>query len=75
MQFRRIPLLSAMLLLLVLCACQKTPTPAPTLTPEPTPEPRFTFTRQNFPRLNGSTSTVPLAEAEGEAAKDTGFRV
>jgi len=23
----------------------------------------FTFTRENFPRLNGSTSTVPLAEA------------
>lgn len=31
-------------------------------TPEETPE-TFTFTRENFPRLDGSTSTVPLAEA------------
>lgn len=29
---------------------------------EETPE-LFTFTRENFPRLNGSTSTVPLAQA------------
>lgn len=28
-----------------------------------TQEPVFTFTRDNFPRLNGSTSTVPLAQA------------
>ena len=49
-----------------------TPTPEPTAEPtpeptaEPTPEPAeepFRFTRENFPRLNGSTSTVPLAEA------------
>ena len=32
--------------------------------PEPVQEPEtFTFTRENFPRLDGSTSTVPLAEA------------
>ena len=36
---------------------------------EPQPEPlepqegQFVFTRENFPRLDGSTSTVPLAEA------------
>ena len=36
------------------------PSQAPAPTPEPTP---FRFTRENFPRLNGSTSTVPLAEA------------
>ena len=40
------------------------------------PEP-FVFTRQNFPRLNGSTSTVPLAEAVcsallGESREDVG---
>ena len=51
------------------------PTPVPT--PEPTPEPPLTFTRQNFPRLNGSTSTVPLAEAVcsallGESREDVG---
>lgn len=39
-----------------------------------TPEP-FSFTRDNFPRLDGSTSTVPLAEAVcsvllGESRKD-----
>ena len=39
-----------------------TPAPTPTPTPAPTPEP-FVFTRANFPRLNGSTSTAPLAEA------------
>jgi len=42
-----------------------TPEPAPTPSPTPTvtPEPAFAFTRDNLPRLNGSTSTVPLAEA------------
>ncbi len=44
------------------------PTEAPTPTPEPTPVPtpapgQFVFTRENFPRLDGSTSLVPLAEA------------
>ena len=42
---------------------ESTAAPTPVPTPEPTPEPPFVFTRQNFPRLNGSTSTVPLAEA------------
>ena len=45
--------------------------------PELTPEPPFVFTRKNFPRLNGSTSTVPLAEAVcsallGESREDVG---
>ena len=34
--------------------------PAPVSTP---PQNVFVFTRENMPRLNGSTSTVPLAEA------------
>ncbi len=33
------------------------------LYPPETPREPFVFTRENFPRLNGSTSTVPLAEA------------
>ena len=56
-------------LLLAACAAPAETQPAPQ-TPqaaqEPTdaPEPEtFTFTRENFPRLEGSTSTVPLAEA------------
>lgn len=42
------------------------PTPEPTATPEPTPEPApepFRFTRENFPRLDGSTATAPLGQA------------
>lgn len=41
-------------------------TPAPVETPEATPEvvvEPFTFTRENFPRMDGSTATVPLAQA------------
>ena len=60
-----------------LCACspkeaEATPTPAPavsetpaaTATPAPAPsqEP-FRFTRENFPRLDGSTANVPLGQA------------
>lgn len=52
--------LMAATLLLALCAC--TPQGAATPTPEPTPTP-FTFTRENLPRLDGSTSTAPLAQA------------
>ena len=56
---------------------ESTAAPTPVPTPEPTPEPPFVFTRQNFPRLNGSTSTVPLAEAVcsallGESREDVG---
>ena len=56
------------------------PTPEVTPTPGPTPGPTekpFVFTRNNFPRLNGSTSTAPLAEAIcarllGEAPENVG---
>ena len=39
-----------------------TPEPTPEVTVTPTPEP-FRFTRENFPRLDGSTATVPLGQA------------
>lgn len=59
-------LLTALLLgglCLGLGACAGAPAPAPTPTPA-APEPAaFTFTRENLPRLDGSTSTAPLAEA------------
>jgi len=62
------------LALLVLTACAPNPpaTSAPSASVEPTapptPEPtaeviRFTFTEENFPRLDGSTATIPLGEA------------
>ena len=38
------------------------PSPDVTASPSQTPE-IFTFTRENFPRLNGSTSTAPLGRA------------
>lgn len=57
---------------LTLSACRapaaETPTSAPTAAaaptqpPSPTPEP-FRFTREDFPRLDGSTATVPLGQA------------
>ncbi len=58
----------AALLLLGLAGCAKTPAPAPTAeptsAPAPTPTPeQFRFTRENFPRLNGSTAMVPLGQA------------
>ena len=43
-----------------------TPTTTPTATPdttEPSSSVPFVFTRENFPRMDGSTSTVPLAQA------------
>ncbi len=43
---------------------EETPTPAPT--PETMPEPEgkaFSFTRENMPRMDGSTSLVPLSQA------------
>lgn len=74
MKPNRLPLL-ALALALTLTACaqtpaesEATPTPAPVTTPAPTPEPvsttePFRFTRDNFPRLDGSTATVPLGQA------------
>ena len=50
-------------LLLSLAACQQ---PGETATEEPSPSPSpeaVTFTRDNFPRLDGSTSTAPLGRA------------
>ena len=64
--FPRIPI-TLLLILLLLSACAKTdvvPEPEPASEPEPIPEETlFTFTRENFPKLDGSTSTAPLAEA------------
>jgi len=58
---------------LILAACSDKDEPSPDLTPpsQQTPEPQdppvireeFVFTRENFPRMDGSTSTAPLAEA------------
>ncbi|MBP3521094.1 MAG: hypothetical protein J6J87_07105, partial [Oscillospiraceae bacterium] len=51
----------ALTLLLAACggpAAETTPTPEPTPTPE-----LFRFTRENFPKLDGSTATVPLGQA------------
>lgn len=44
----------------------ETPEPTPAATPEATPQvivQPFSFTRENFPRMDGSTATVPLAQA------------
>ena len=41
---------------------EPTAEPTPEVTPEPT-QPPFLFDRLNFPRLDGSTSTVPLGKA------------
>lgn len=68
MKKRTLPLALAVLLLL-LSACTpagSTPTPLITLSPPPSPVPTastYVFTRENLPRLDGSTSTAPLAEA------------
>lgn len=60
----------ALSLALFLSGCQSAPepTPAPVPTTGPTapatPAPgQFQFTRENFPRLDGSTATVPLGQA------------
>ena len=86
---RNLMLTGMSLALSFLCACSSraavpmptpdltTPVPAPTLAPTPTPPQEFVFTRENFPRLNGSTSTVPLGEAVcavllGESREEVG---
>ena len=44
------------------------PTAVPTETlPAPTEEPGFRFTRENFPRMDGSTALVPMGEAVASA--------
>ena len=66
--------LLSLILSLGLAACNRQPEPAPSLptaqtaspAPETTREPAaapFVFTRENFPRLNGSTAMVPLGQA------------
>lgn len=57
---RRIP--AVLLILLLLSACGGA-APEREQTPPPTEAETFAFTRENFPRLDGSTSTAPLAEA------------
>lgn len=69
-----IHLFAPLLALCLLTGCFQTPPaadPAPQLPsvqePEPTtpdePQEQFVFSRENFPKLNGSTSTVPLGQA------------
>lgn len=55
----------SLLLILGLTACDPQPGPAetPTASPTETPQEQFVFTRENFPRLNGSTAMVPLGQA------------
>lgn len=56
----------ALLLAAALCltACGAAPEESGSSAPPAGPqEGQFVFTRENFPRLNGSTSTVPLAQA------------
>lgn len=54
----------SLLVLLILAGCAQSEAEQP---PEPAEPPAaseaFVFTRENFPRLDGSTSTAPLAEA------------
>lgn len=54
-------LFAPVLALGVLAGCAQSD-PAPAAPAQPQPE-QFVFTRENFPRLNGSTSTVPLGQA------------
>ena len=55
-----------LLVLALLCACAPQgvrSSSGPAATPTSTPGETFVFTRENFPRLDGSTATVPLGEA------------
>ena len=71
-RLRFIALLAAILMLLAACETktndqppQDTPTDTAPATSDKTPEIiyDFEFTRANFPRMDGSTATIPLAEA------------
>ena len=77
MQKKLITLLLVLLLLAALAACSaeqpagETTAPAQTAAPSGTAQPNpteeaaaeFRFTRENFPRLDGSTACLPMAEA------------
>ena len=74
---KRFSLTAPLLCLLLLLGCARVPArffPTPAAQKPPSArsllkiwteerEPLFVFTRENFPRLDGSTSTVPLAQA------------
>ena len=59
-----LPMVLALTFLLSACAQTSVETPTPAAEPTPTPSP---FTRENFPRLDGSTATVPLGQAVAAA--------
>lgn len=54
-------LLPVLLCLIMLAGCNKTPYVEPT--PEESAYTPFVFTQENFPRVDGSTATIPLIEA------------
>ena len=65
-------ILFSITILLTACSDKNDPTVDPNVPPHQTPEQSqqtpdnreaFIFTRENFPRMDGSTSTAPLAEA------------
>lgn len=66
--FRVFPLILILTLLLSACGAGQTEESVPLSESAPetssqTPEDLFVFTRENFPRMDGSTSMVPLGEA------------
>lgn len=81
---RSFPIFCTAALAVLLSACAPAAGPAPSVTPAPPESPfptatenLFTFTRENLPRLDGSTSTAPLAEAVcsvllGESREEVG---
>lgn len=81
---RSFPIFCTAALAVLLSACAPAAGPAPSVTPTPPESPfptaaenLFTFTRENLPRLDGSTSTAPLAEAVcsvllGESREEVG---
>ena len=66
---RYLTLIAILLALSLLFGCAKNPPQSTQPTTEPTTAPTeiqnepFVFTRENFPKMDGSTSLVPLAEA------------
>ncbi len=57
-------LLTVLLLLSMLAGCTSEPAPTtPPQTESTAPQEVFVFTRENFPKMDGSTSMVPMGEA------------